>query len=265
MSFRVILDLRERHLATCLESLKVPFDSKILDLGDIIITNNSEISKKSDVSEAEKSKMKLLKEDIEENKLESNSSPITIVIERKRFTDLKASLADGRYHEQKSRYLRLPKGTVFYILEDDDNRFEQLNYQQFIGMYVNTMLRDQIPVFISRSLEETARILMKIRDAVQEFGIDYRDKIPTCGLEDSQIKKKRNSGRDVYLAHLTCFSGINKKKAESIARHYPSMSDLISSLQNNSFKVKGVGPVLIKNLKDGLFFKTESKAKIVFE
>lgn len=265
MSFRIILDSRERHLATCLEGLKTSFESKTLDLGDIIITNNK--GNHIENSDVENAKMKLLKsDDCKEPEQKSNSdTPITLVIERKRFTDLKASIADGRYHEQKSRYLRLPKGTMFYILEDDDNRFEQLSYQQFIGMYVNTILRDQIPVFICRSLEETANLLIKIKSAVEEFGIDYRDKIPTCGLDSSQIKKKRNSGKDVYLAQLTCFSGINRKKAETIAELYPSMSDLITHLQNNSFKVRGIGPVLIKTLKDGLFFNSENKPKIVFE
>lgn len=268
MSFRIILDSRERHLATCLQRMNMLLEEpQTLDLGDILITNSSEKLKNTGISETDKAAMKLLKEErIEsENKSNSDSPTITLVIERKRFTDLKASLADGRYHEQKSRYLRLPKGTVFYILEDDDNHFEQLEYQKFLGMYVNTILRDQIPVFITRSLDETAKLLIKIKSAVEEFGIDYRDKIPTCGLESSQIKKKRNSGKDVYLAQLTCFSGINRKKAEAIAEIYPSMPDLILNLQNNSFKVRGIGPVLIKTLKDGLFFASENKTKIVFE
>lgn len=268
MSFRIILDSRERHLITCLQRLNVIVEEpRTLDLGDILITNGADnVKDVKDVDDqTRKAASKLLKEDVKlDNKSESEVTPITLVIERKRFTDLKASLADGRYHEQKSRYLRLPKGTVFYILEDDDNKFEQLGYQQFIGMYVNTILRDQIPVFITRSLEETAKLLVKIKTSVEEFGLDYRDKIPTCGLDSSQIKKKRNSGKDVYLAQLTCFSGINRKKAESIAEIYHSMSDLISSLRDNSFKVRGVGPVLIKTLKDGLFFN-ENKAKIVFK
>jgi len=268
MPFRLILDSREQHLATCLQGLKIKFEPpKTLDLGDILITNSSETTHAPDNSEVNKSKMKLLKEEKKEpeNNSTSKSQQITLVIERKRFTDLKASISDGRYHEQKGRYLQLPKGTVFYILEDDDPRFEKLGYQQFLGMYVNTILRDQIPVFITRSLEETAYLLVKIKSTVEEFGLDYRDKIPTCGLDSSQIKKKRNYGKDVYLAQLTCFSGINRKKAEAIAEIYPSMSDLMSSLQNDSFKVKGVGKVLIETLKDGLFFTPESKPKIVFE
>lgn len=265
MSFRIILDSREKHLAACLDELKISYESKTLDLGDIIITTDKE--KHFGNSEVENAKMKLLKnDDCKESEKKPNSdSPITLVFERKRFTDLNSSMADGRYHEQKKRYLSLPKGTMFYILEDDDNRFEQLSYKKFIGMYVNTMLRDQIPVFICRSLAETANLLVKVKSAVEEFGIDYRDKLPTCGLDSSQIKKKRNSGKDVYLAQLTCFSGINRKKAEAIAELYPSMSDLIANLKNNSFKVRGIGPVLIKTLKDGLFFNSENKPKIVFE
>jgi ERCC4-type nuclease len=265
MSFRIILDSREKHLITCLEAMKVAINSKTLDLGDIIITNSSENHPVN--SEVECAKSKLLKGSDEDKKdsKQSSEGAITLVVERKRFTDLKASISDGRYHEQKSRYLRLPKGTMFYILEDDDNRFEQLDFQQFLGMYVHTILRDQIPVFITRSLEETAKLLIKMKAAVEEFGIDYRDKIPTCGLDSSQIKKKRNSGKDVYLAQLTCFSGINRKKAEAIAELYPSMPDLISHLKDNSFKVRGIGTVLIKTLKDGLFFETENKKKIVFE
>lgn len=269
MAFRIILDMRERHLAENLQALKVSFELRTLDLGDIIITNDPHSPSISN-TETNNAASRLLGSSKNEEKIEPGDA-ITLVIERKSFTDLKASLSDGRYHEQKSRYLQLPRGTIFYILEDNDPRYEQLDQKQFLGMYIHTMIRDQIGVFLTRSLEETAKTLIKIRDTIEEFGLNYRDKVPICKLNESQIKKKKAYGKDVYIQHLCCFPGINKTKAQNIASVYPSMIELIESLKHEQFKVKGIGKKLIAGIKDGIFCsptttkQVQVKAKIQFD
>ena len=273
MPFRIILDERERHLALALRGRNVAFELRTLDLGDILITNAplSSVIADPDVSSAASRLLggSNVGGSKDEEKITAEP-PITLVIERKSFTDLRGSLADGRYHNQKSRYLQLPRGTVFYLLEDNDPRFEKLDHAQFLGMYVHTVVRDQMGVFLTRSLDETAQFLIKLKATVEEFGLDYRDRIPSCGLEATQIKKKKIVGKDVYLQQLACFPGINKAKADLIAALYPSMSQLIQALRDGSFKVKGVGPVLTTGMKEGLFCSEGStpdrlKPQVVFQ
>lgn len=273
MSFGFILDTREHHITKIFKDRSIPFPTPKpqLDLGDILITNcktrgnsdNKLLEDKSSINvRAAASKLLGSKEVIEE-KIETDSSPITLVIERKTFTDLKASMADGRYHEQKSRYLQLPKGTVFYILEDNDPQFKSLDYSAYLGMYTHTIMRDGITVFVTRSMEETVDLLLKIKETVEKFGLNYIDKNP-CTVQTTQIKKKKAKGKEVYIQQLQCFPGISKTKASSIAERYECMSDLMSALNDESFKVKGIGPVLITGMKDGLFPQSK-KSKLVFD
>jgi ERCC4-type nuclease len=274
MSFGFILDTREHHITKIFKerSINFPEPKPQLDLGDILITNcNTGATSSTKLLEdksvrATANKLLGSKKEIVEEKIDNNtdSNPITLVIERKTFTDLKASMADGRYHEQKSRYLQLPKGTMFYILEDNDPQFKSLDYSAYLGMYTHTIMRDGITVFVTRSMEETVDLLLKMKETVEEFGLNYIDKNP-CTVQTTQIKKKKAKGKEVYIQQLQCFPGISKTKASSIADKYECMSDLMSALKNESFKVKGVGPVLIAGMKDGLFPQLSKKSKLVFD
>jgi ERCC4-type nuclease len=284
MAFTFILDTRERYITELFKerSIYFPEPKPQLDLGDILITNDKSVGKNSDDSNfATSPDIKVLankllgggKKTKDSDEKISNSidstQTITLTIERKTFTDLKASMADGRYHEQKSRYLQLPKGTVFYILEDNDSQFKMLDYSTYLGMYVHTIMRDQITVFVTRSMEETVDLLVKMKDTVEKFGINYIDRNP-CTIETTQKKKKKAKGLEIYIQQLQCYPGISKTKAAAIAEHYGCFSDLATALSDGSFKVKGVGPVLIAGMKEGTFFSQarpdqKKRAKIIFE
>lgn len=219
MSVQLVFDTRETKLINLFGEMGVKFEIKQLDLGDILVVYN----------------------------VNSLGETSTIIIERKTFTDLQASLKDGRYHEQKSRYLSLPKGSVIYILENNDPKFETLGKKQFWGMYIHTIIRDSISVFLSSSLEETGNIIKGIMETIEKFGWGGK-----CSLKDSQVKKKKIEKDNVYLAQLCCFPGISSSKAKLIADVYPNLTDLINVIHNNKFKVKGIGPKILEKIKDGL-------------
>jgi len=246
------LDTREKSIGEFFKRDKVEHEVKQLDLGDfLIVYSKSELPKQKE--EISNQAQLLLNETKEEKKEENIDNTIhTFVIERKSFKDLKASLADKRYREQKSRYLQLPKRHVFYILEDNDPDFEELGKKQYLGMYVHTMIRDEIPVFLTRSKEETYEILITIADTLNKFGVDFLT--TSCPVESTQIKKKKSKGRDVYKQQLCCIDGISTKKAESIMAVYPNMDSILSSLKSDTFSVKGIGKVLSSKIKEGLIF-----------
>jgi len=232
MSVKFILDTREKALQTVFNNNETNYIVKQLDLGDILIEYNTSANSKDE---------------------ETTPSSQTLVIERKTFTDLKASMGDTRYHEQKSRYLQLPVGTVYYILENNDQNFASLDKKQFIGTYVNTMVRDNIKVFITNSIKETYELIIKIGEAVEKFGINSK----INSTPNTQIKKKKAEGIEVFKQQLTCFPGISDGKANSIAEIYPNMKMLIEAIEKGTFKVKGIGKVLLDKIKSNLFLTNE--------
>jgi len=198
----------------------------------------------------------------------------TIVIERKSFKDLKASMSDMRYREQKSRYMQLPKGTMYYIFENNDPKFAELGRKQYVGAYVHTMVRDRIPVFVTGSMDETCEFIVKIGAALEEFGFDASEG-KGCSVKESQIKKKKAIGSEVFVQQLCCMPGISSGKAKSIAAEYPNMTSLLFAVKNGTFAVKGIGKVLFNKIKESLLIPGERKssdtavastpASIVFE
>lgn len=256
MTINYIVDTREHDIKKLFVENGVPFTEKQLDLGDMLILySKGEISNTFEpVNESA-------------NKLLRKQAPVeethTIVIERKSFKDLKSSMSDGRYREQKSRYIKLAPWSMYYIFENNDPKFKELGRAQYMGAYIHTVVRDHIPVLLTNSKKETYDFLIKIGDTLEKFGMDG---IATKDPRESQIKKKKAVGIDVYKQQLCCIPGISSKKAELIASVYSNMISLISALKQDVFKVKGIGKVLHQNIKDSILLNTEdSTPELLFE
>lgn len=269
MPIKYILDTREEELQKLYTNNNIPFESIQLDLGDILILyskkNFSDIDSKQ--NKISPNACKLLKSSNESSS--SSSSPPesieeekvhTIVIERKSYTDLKASMSDGRYHEQKSRYMKLPRGTCYYILENNDPSFSKLGKKQFIGAYIHTIVRDGISVFLTNSLIQTFECLQKIGETLESFGVSNPEN--SYSPEVSQIKKKKANPEEIYIQQLSCIPGISSGKAKLIAQEYPSIISFMESLKNNTFKAKGIGKVLSEKIRESVLGKDDQKKEI---
>jgi ERCC4-type nuclease len=269
MPIKYILDTREKGLQEIFFQNSTPYEIRQLDLGDILILySKGEIISPADENSNE---FKLLKQEVKEQE-----HPIySLIIERKSYKDLKSSLADHRYREQKSRYLKLPRRSVYYILENNDPQFKELGKKQFIGAYIHTMIRDGLGVFLTNSMMDTYEYIIKIGETLENFGfpedlLNSDTNTPSLNSDEkssynsestidyTQIKKKKAKGCEVYKQQLCCIPGISSGKADCIIKEYPDIMSLIQSLQNNIFKVKGVGKVLIENIKKSLFFNVSS-------
>lgn len=236
MSIKFILDNREHKLKSIFDTNSIEVDSKQLDLGDVLITYTPTTTSQT-----------------QENP-QTQTTPQTIIFERKSYTDLRASMSDGRYHEQKSRYKQLAKGTCYYILENNDPNFKQLGKKQFWGTYVHTIIRDGIQVFLTNSIEETYELLISIGDTIKTHGIlSYGTNSVNTSVEITQIKKKKSTGIEIFKEQLCCLKGVSSGKADLILKEYKCMKSLIMALENDTFKIKGIGNVLINNIKNGLF------------
>lgn len=242
---QVIIDSREKKLSELFAKNKTPFVNETIPLGDIVITKEETEDIKEDDKELTP----------EEKLLGMKKKVKKIVIERKTFTDLKASITDGRYKEQKSRLKTLPHGTCYYILENNDNEYKTLSKKLLYGMYVNTIIRDGISVLIANSLEETYELIVKIKDTFEQYDMEWKmsdDNKDQNKDVKVDIKKKKPEGENVYKLQLCCFPNISTKKAELIMEKYPTISVLIDAIKTDKFEIKGIGAKIKDIIKNGL-------------
>lgn len=102
-----------------------------------------------------------------------------LIIERKSYADLIASVKDGRYKEQK---LRLQSAcsqniwpTRFIYLVESGSSPEDQTAPLFYGSWVSMVLRDNIPVIRVLSMAEGARFITRLADRLIR---DSNDLIP---------------------------------------------------------------------------------------
>ncbi len=193
-----IVDTREHKIIDLLK----PIETKSLDIGDIYFHDGEH----------------------------SNE----ILVERKTWHDLRASIRDGRFREQRSR-LRDWKNSsdrkqiVYFIEGKHDSSFasEKRTCERLMIGY-------NIPVFFLESIDETSR---KVKEWME---MDTLEKLfQTRDIQQDQVEariiqtKKRNyDDPHLYMIGLLLqMKGVSSKMAEAIAKEYKSITDLIEQLK----------------------------------
>ena len=147
----LIIDNRECKLIDLIKSIPsfiIPYEIKILQIGDIIISSDTHPDK-------------------------------SIIIERKCVPDMLASIKDGRYKEQKLR-LQAEKHQsngntlICYLIEGNANdvRFPT-EKKVFHGSLISSIFRDEIPLIRSINLNETLDIIVRIYDRINKDITDF--------------------------------------------------------------------------------------------
>ncbi|NBO57039.1 MAG: hypothetical protein EBU84_21150, partial [Actinobacteria bacterium] len=172
---------------------------------------------------------------------------ILYIFERKTVKDLISSIHDGRYREQKARMLSIYNTTqLSYIIEEDDVVSSKIysNKSAIQGAYINTMFRDNIRVLFTKNICETATLLLsiavKIIDNPKKF-ISGNGTDETSYTDYIKLKKKKIDNIDestCYIMQLSQIPHISNVIAKNIAKIYPTMPNLITSLIQNDNKIK---------------------------
>lgn len=102
-----------------------------------------------------------------------------LIIERKSYADLIASIKDGRYKEQKLRLQAACAQNIWptrfiYLIESGTQPDEQTG-PLFYGSWVSMALRDNVPVVRVLSISEGARFITRLADRLVK---DAHDLIP---------------------------------------------------------------------------------------
>jgi ERCC4-type nuclease len=221
-NFNVIIDIREIKLIEQLKNLSFVFTTKSLDIGDIMITQDE--------------------------------IPF-LIIERKTIDDLKSSVVDGRLREQRYRLLNasgLPPSRIMYIVEGDFQpksrrlmvKDRGVSNSTVVGSIINMLFRDNIKVYRTNSIEETADFIVKLFSKVGDKEIFFEEKKEDTEEEKSEPqpvsytsvvdkKKKNNMTPKVwFICQLSMIPQISDTIATAITTVYPTLLSLITAYQN---------------------------------
>lgn len=249
---------------------------KPLDIGDFNITLDATmITNEQVIAEDEICQ----NDNVEVNKAEneiaggSNSNEkIIYIIERKTTKDLIGSIKDGRYYEQKTRALTLYGNTKFAYIVECENGINWVSTSKenkiIQSAIINTMMRDKIPVFVSKSIKETVCIVENIYNKLLEKGADYytEEKVinnqdlssqyKSCILMQSRKYKTKKNPRLVAEMQISQIPGITIKNASDLLNTlnidtFPQFVKLYNSCDNiiNTIKgIKGFGKTKVNEL-----------------
>lgn len=201
----LVIDNRERDLIKLLEGMEVVHRVGVLDIGDV-------------------------------NWVDSSTKEVVMVIERKTVADLKASICDGRSREQKARILNcgLSRDRIMFLIEGSlsrslDSKIANIPVSTLIGSIVNMQLRDNIKVYRTMSLVETANYITRMDQKIRsESGVYFKGggdaASPASYAATLKTRKRENmTPRVWYVSQLSLVPQVTERIATSVIEEYPTV------------------------------------------
>lgn len=148
-----------------------------------------------------------------------------IIIERKAKTDLKASIHSNRYHDQKYRMLDTGIGrhNIIYLIEN-----QQGDQDNVWSAITNTLYRDQLSVFKTKSVKESALFIRSLFQSVKKHDCFTPSSLKNEEHKEVFIdqKKKEITNDNWFCMALTIIKGVSKNMAKTITDQYKSYNEL---------------------------------------
>lgn len=193
----------------------------------------------------------LLVGDIQIKKIQDSKN--ILCLERKTLSDLKSSLSDGRFSEQKKRLCAcdfLHKG---YVIEGHDDNTDTKFSNVLRQLIIRIQLKDKLCVFLTGSLNDTFNLVKEFKRKLEIDKKLYMNENHTIKnsmdyINTLSISKKANlTPYTCYVLQLSQIPGISKVTAKSIADKYNNWTDLLDGIKHESD--------FLKNLKNNKFGK----------
>jgi crossover junction endonuclease MUS81 len=205
----LVIDIRERELIDMLQDIQVDFKVELLDIGDILFRDGEQV---------------------------------ILIIERKTVNDLKASICDGRAREQKARLMScVDIARILYVVEGNlskplDTPVSGVDVSTLVGSLINTLFRDNIKVYKTVSLSETANFIKRLSDKLNTCDRVTYFQSDKGTMDDAKYastlkkRKKDNMTPSVwFICQLSLIPQVTEIIASSIVNVYPSINDLVSA------------------------------------
>ena len=203
------IDNRERDLIQSFINNNIKIETQNLDIGDIQIIY------------------------IDDSYMEHN----LVVIERKTYDDLSTSIKDGRYKEQKNRILNSVSNNIrkIYLLEGNKNDFK-LPKNVLEGTVTNTIVRDNIHIFISKNISDTIKFIntiIKNIDKYKENIIKNTNNIDTNDVLINTSKKSNMNSETCFINMMSGIPGISKKTSHFFIDKYKNINGMFEHFHIN--------------------------------
>jgi ERCC4-type nuclease len=195
---------------------------------------------------------------------------VKYIFERKTLRDLADSIKDNRYHEQKQRmkFSSSSDVKISYIFEyfinydslEPDIQISNLRGDVVLSAILNTTLRDNYGIFLTKDTRETIYVLENIiyrmlKDPTKYF--NKTDKIDNTYL--LKRRKKDNITREnIFLLYLSQIPGVSKSIGTQLSKMYKTMSEFIlylNTFENYDDKINYVANINVD-------IKNDKKRKI---
>ena len=222
----IVCDYREHALLTHLPTA----ETQNLDIGDIVIRN-----------EAGKE----------------------LIIERKTWADLKSSLSDGRYSEQKARLLAYRDEhehcKIVYLFEGHVPTIA--DEKQSRAASIKMAVRDGISVIYSGNAKESAKTLEYLQKCLLDGTLEAEHKRATVEASGyagvvHHSKKRKNAEENMAAIMLCAIPGVSAVKAKAVLDAFPTLAELVDAVRADGSKAieaipigtKRLGPALAKTV-----------------
>ncbi|MBG30879.1 MAG: hypothetical protein CMI31_12895 [Opitutae bacterium] len=174
---------------------------------------------------------------------------VKFIFERKTIRDLSDSIKDGRYHEQKQRlkYALSNNIKVSYIFEyfmDYSNltnfiTVNEMNGEIILSGIVNTTLRDDFGIFLTKNTNETIFLLEAIVKRMIKNPNKYFNKTEGIeGINNSYIMKKRKKDNitkdNILMIFLNQIPGVSDTISKTLSSEFKSLNEFMSFLNDLS-------------------------------
>lgn len=148
-----------------------------------------------------------------------------LVLERKTRADLRASLMDGRFHAQRARMVaEFGRDGVAFAIEGGSDWTERES-----GAEVALVLRDRVPVFWTKDVDDTAALIARLA------GADLtRRAAPPCDDNAVRVAQASTGSAEKSLASmLRCVPGVSSRRATALAAEFRSMAELATRIRED--------------------------------
>jgi ERCC4-type nuclease len=155
-----------------------------------------------------------------------NDNAPVLIFERKTLSDVIASVKDGRYKNQKIKLLSQYQASQIYYIIEGYSCFRDCD-EMIKGVLINTMLRDKIGIFFTKTQEDTLELVLNIYKRYRADPNKYNGTVK-LDVNDKQVSKPSRccNKNETYINILCQVPGISKKTALAIAEKYPSLNSL---------------------------------------
>ena len=159
---------------------------------------------------------------------------IKFIFERKTNADLLASIKDGRYKNQKAKLFGagFKPSQIYYVIEGSVSFTNTQNQQNKIlqGAVINTLMRDKIGCFVTKSTEETWQLICNIAKRVREEPDKYKTESQEIEAQTVVETSATDSTKVVFHKMLCQVPSVSDKTAAELVIHWDSLYAMMTHL-----------------------------------